>query len=146
MPDGRVKLKGVAARKSRSRFSLPALVLGRCPRCREGRIFPPVLSPRFLAMNASCAACGLRFEREPGYFLGAMYVSYGFGVITVLPVSLLLVFAAGWSLLPVMIVMFVQTLVSMPLFYRYSRILWLHFDHAFVPAHTDEYGSPPAAH
>ena len=27
-------------------------------------------------MNAACPACGLRFEREAGYFTGAMYVSY----------------------------------------------------------------------
>jgi len=28
-------------------------------------------------MNEHCPHCGLRFEREQGYFLGAMYISYG---------------------------------------------------------------------
>jgi uncharacterized protein (DUF983 family) len=117
-------------------FSLKALLLGRCPRCRRGRIFPPLLSARLLAMYASCDVCGLKFERESGYFVGAMYVSYGLGVFTVLPVSMLLVLLAGWDLWPVMAVMLVQTLVSMPLFYRYSRIIWIHVDQAFIPSET----------
>ena len=117
----------------KSRFSLKALVMGRCPRCRQGRIFPPFWSARLLKMNDSCDVCGLRFEREPGYFLGAMYVSYGMGVFTILPVSMLLILVAGWSLAPVMAVLFVQTIVSMPLFYRYSRIIWSHVDQAFIP-------------
>ena len=35
-------------------------------------------------MNHSCAVCGYRFNREPGYFLGAMYVSYGIAVAVAL--------------------------------------------------------------
>jgi len=64
-----------------SRFSLRALLMGRCPRCRKGAIFPPMCSPRLLFMNQACDSCGLRFEREAGYFLGAMYVSYTLATI-----------------------------------------------------------------
>ena len=118
-------------------FSLKALVLNRCPRCRQGRIFQPFFSRHILEMNVSCDVCGLRFEREAGYFLGAMYVSYGMGVFTILPVSMLLILVAGWSLAPVMVLLFVQTIVSMPLFYRYSRTIWLHVDQAFIPSEQD---------
>src|SRR5688572_4942778 len=61
-------------------FSLKAMLLGRCPRCRQGRIFPPFWSLRLLSMNPGCEVCGLHFERESGYFVGAMYVSYTLGV------------------------------------------------------------------
>ena len=121
-----------------SRFSLKAMLQGRCPRCRQGRVFPPFLSPRVLAMNPECSECGLRFERESGYFLGAMYFSYTMGVLTILPVSLLLLLVAGWSLAMVMAVMIVQTFISMPLFYRYSRIMWMHLDLAFIPVGEDK--------
>src|SRR5689334_512492 len=47
-----------------------------CPICRSGPIFRVPLWRGFLAMNEKCPVCGLRFEREPGYFLGAMYFSY----------------------------------------------------------------------
>jgi hypothetical protein len=89
-------------------------------------------------MNAACDVCGLRFEREPGYFLGAMYVSYGMGVFTILPISMLLILVAGWSLVPVLALLFVQTFVSMPLFYRYSRIIWIHVDQAFIPTDAEQ--------
>ena len=45
-----------------------------CPRCLEGAVFFG-----FYAMNPTCPHCGLRFEREPGYFLGAMMVAYFVG-------------------------------------------------------------------
>ena len=110
--------------------------MGRCPRCRQGRIFPPFWSLRLLAMNPSCDVCGLKFERESGYFVGAMYVSYGLGVLTILPVAVLLILVAGWSLAAVMVLMVVQTLISMPLFFRLSRIIWIHVDRAFIPTDT----------
>ena len=31
-------------------------------------------------MYERCEVCNLKFEREPGYFLGAMYISYGLGL------------------------------------------------------------------
>src|SRR3954453_22426318 len=112
-------------------MDLKATILGRCPRCRKGAIFEPLLGPRLLFMHQESSVCGLHFEREQGYFLGAMYVSYALGLIAVLPVSLALVLLAGWDLVPVMAVIIVQTLVWLPLCYRYSRIIWLHVDHAF---------------
>jgi hypothetical protein len=31
-------------------------------------------------MHEKCGICGYNYYREPGYFLGAMYVSYGLAV------------------------------------------------------------------
>src|SRR5690242_14056243 len=55
--------------------TLWAILRERCPRCRTGRIFRGVF-----AMNDPCPDCGLLFQREEGYFLGAMYISYGVSV------------------------------------------------------------------
>lgn len=74
------------------------ILLGRCPRCAEGAIFKPGLGGLLGAMNETCAVCGLRFSREQGYFLGAIYVSYGLGVLTVLPVSVVLAIIVDWPL------------------------------------------------
>jgi uncharacterized protein (DUF983 family) len=84
-------------------------------------------------MQDSCPVCGLRFLREAGYFLGAMYISYTLGIATVLPVSIVLAIVLEWPLCAVLIVMLVQTLVSVPLFLRYSRAIWLHADHYIDP-------------
>jgi len=84
-------------------------------------------------MNSTCPVCGLRFLREAGYFLGAMYVSYALGVFTILPVAVLLAVVLEWNLIAVMAIAVLQTLLSVPLFLRFSRILWLHVDFAFDP-------------
>lgn len=54
----------------------------RCPQCRTGYMFkyPALNLPKATAMNETCAHCGLKFEIEPGFFWGAMYFSYAFGV------------------------------------------------------------------
>ena len=41
-------------------------------------------------MNDPCPVCGLVFEREPGYFLGAMYFSYALAVFIIAPLFILL--------------------------------------------------------
>jgi hypothetical protein len=80
-------------------------------------------------MNALCPDCGLRFEREPGYFLGAMYFSYPLSV----PILGLLMLA--WHLLfPEMRLEFVAGLATLafipfvPFVFRYARVLWIYFE------------------
>ena|SRR5688572_8634198 len=115
------------------RIDLKAMLLGRCPRCRQGSVFKPGILGFIGFMNDSCRICGLVFLREAGYFLGAMYISYGLGVLTVLPVSIVLALVFEWSVPAVLAFMVVQTLVSVPLFLRFSRVLWLHADQAIDP-------------
>lgn len=114
--------RGAAAR-------LGAILAGRCPRCDRGTIFA-----RGLRMNERCPACGLAFEREPGYFAGAMYVSYGLALPIVFTLAMALSFVfPSWSFERVIAVAAVLFLPSVPLVFRYSRILWIHFDRAVDP-------------
>jgi uncharacterized protein (DUF983 family) len=115
------------------RLDVSALIHGRCPRCKQAPIFGPLFSRRALTMEPSCPVCGLDFEPEAGYYLGAMYVSYGIGIFTVLPVSLFLIFVLGASLAVTLVVMVVQTLLTMIFMYRASRLIWLHVDYAIDP-------------
>jgi len=83
-------------------------------------------------MHDECDVCGLHYLRETGYFLGAMYISYGLGVLTILPVAVALTILE-WPLWVVLLIALIQTIISMPLFFRYSRIIWLHADQAIDP-------------
>jgi MFS family permease len=96
-------------------------------------MFPPTLMGALGLMNEQCSECGLVFLREAGYFLGAMYVSYGLGVLTILPVGVILAVWAGWHLGAVFAVVILMSVVCMPLFLRYSRIIWLHLDQRIDP-------------
>ena len=49
-------------------------------------------------MHDRCPACGLKFEREPGYYLGAMYVSYGLALVTIVVIAIALWLTTNWSL------------------------------------------------
>ena len=69
-----------------------------CPRCRTGRIFRKSVW-LFPGMYERCPACGLRFEREDGYFLGAMYIGYGLGVGALAVLSFLVWEVLRWPLM-----------------------------------------------
>lgn len=88
-------------------------------------------------MNERCPSCGRRFEREPGYFTGAMYASYGLGFLIVTPVWLGLMLS-GASLGTVMLGTVLTLAVTAPLIFRYSRVLWMHFDVFFNGPGEDE--------
>ena len=110
-----------------------ALLRGRCPRCGQAPIFEPLFSPRLLQMHEACAACGLEFEREPGYFTMSMYLSYFIGIFTVLPVALFLVLIIEASLALTLTVALTQTLLTALFAFRYSRVLWIHADEFLEP-------------
>ena len=112
---------------------LKAIFAGYCPRCCRGAVFNHGLRGLLGLMNESCAVCGLVYLREAGYFLGAMYVSYGLGVLTVLPVAMALVVLLDARLAVVLVIAAVQMLGSLPLLLRYSRTIWLHVDQVIDP-------------
>lgn len=106
------------------RSAISAILTGRCPKCREGTIYAGGgrTHPR-------CPICGLSFEREEGYFLGAMYFSYFLAVG--LSVAC---FMVGGVLLPdwprewVAGLALVALILAAPLLARYARVLWIHYD------------------
>jgi uncharacterized protein (DUF983 family) len=109
---------------------LRAALRQRCPKCLEGRVFRGLVT-----MNESCPSCGHRFEREPGYFTGAMYVSYAMAVPAyALPVVLLHLFLPDWPDARVLGAALAIFLPFVPLLFRYSRIFWMHFDWLFDPS------------
>ncbi len=110
-----------------------AMLAGKCPRCHQGAVFKPLFGRGALSMNRRCAECGLDFEPESGYYLGAIYVSYGIAVLTVLPFAVALIFVAGASLAVTMALTAMVTVLGMVLMFRISRIVWLHVDWALAP-------------
>jgi len=85
-------------------------------------------------MHEFCPACGHRFEREPGYFVGAMYVSYALAVPAyALPVLLLHLLLPGWSDLAILAAALPFFLPLAPVLFRYARVIWMHLDWTFDP-------------
>ncbi len=96
----------------------------RCPRCHEGRVFRTLLT-----MHDACPACGYVFEREPGYFVGAMYVSYAMAIpLYLLMAGVLRLLLRGWSDLVVLALALPLFIPLSPVLFRYSRVIWMHLD------------------
>lgn len=86
-------------------------------------------------MNEQCPHCNHTFEQEPGYFLGAMYISYPISVAVMgLFWWLLILLFPRLPLTPGVFISAALFLPLVPLTFRYSRVLWLHFD----PPHVDD--------
>ncbi len=104
-----------------------------CPRCRRGPIYRTSLWRGFLDMHERCPNCGLKFEREQGYFIGAMYISYLISIPPGLVIVLLLWRITGWPFNNVMLGAFFVYLPLVPLVTRYARVLWMYVDRHFDP-------------
>jgi uncharacterized protein (DUF983 family) len=104
-----------------------------CPRCREGAIFRAPLWRGYLAMHERCPVCGLKFEREPGYFLGALYFSYLLSILPGLAIVLFLWRWTGWQFDHVMLGAFLCYLPLVPAVTRWSRIIFIYVDQHFDP-------------
>jgi uncharacterized protein (DUF983 family) len=87
----------------------------------------------FPKMWERCPHCGLKFEREQGYFLGAMYISYGLALITIVAIALLLWAATPWSLQKITLWAILLFLPLAPALTVFSRVLWIYLDRAIDP-------------
>lgn len=105
-----------------------------CPRCRQGAIFRASLWRGYLKMHERCPVCGLKYDREPGYFMGAMYISYLVSILPTLAIVLLLWRWTGWPFDTVMLGAFVCYLPLVPAVTRWARVIWIYVDQHFDPA------------
>jgi uncharacterized protein (DUF983 family) len=105
----------------------------RCPRCRRGSIFRYSIFRGFPRMHERCPVCDLKFEREPGYFLGAMYVSYGLALVIIALIAALLWSVTAWWITKDTIWAVVLFLPLAPTITLFARVLWIYLDQAIDP-------------
>jgi uncharacterized protein (DUF983 family) len=116
--------------------TLGSILRQRCPRCRIGGIFRYSIFRGFPKMCERCGICDLKFEREPGYFLGAMYFSFALGVLIMAPIAILLWFLTGWWITKVILWATALFLPFAPTVALFSRVLWIYLDQSIDPERT----------
>jgi len=84
-------------------------------------------------MNERCPECGLKFEREAGYFVGAMYFSYALGAVAISLLALIVWALTRWELPKAVAVGFLLFLPAVPLVTFFSRVLWIYLDQSLDP-------------
>jgi uncharacterized protein (DUF983 family) len=106
-----------------------SMLLCKCPQCRSGNMFkyPATDIKRFMQMHEFCPVCKLRFEIEPGFFWGAMYVSYALttGLMLITCGILLWVFNDP-DLWVYMVCIIAAVFLLLPWTFRFSRMLMLY--------------------
>lgn len=108
-----------------------AILKAKCPQCQSGKMFKKsaLKLNSFTEMFDTCSVCGLKYEVEPGFFWGAMYVSYGITTGMMLVIGALVYVISGhearfWGYI---IPIFLAMSSSIPFTYRYSRVLMLYY-------------------
>ena len=79
-------------------------------------------------MNRECSSCGHVFEREQGYFLGAIYVNYGLTAMIGLVIFFVTFVAMKTPLSTALIAMVVFSVIFPLMFFRLARSLWMAMD------------------
>ena len=92
----------------------------RCPRCGRSPLYA-----RYFRMHERCAACGLRYEREQGYFVGAIYINYAVTVGVAVGVVLALDWSVGLTLAQQLAIGVALGALVPLAFFRHARSLWL---------------------
>ena len=103
----------------------------RCPRCGADKIFKS-----FWALHDNCPKCSYRFEREEGYWVGAIIINTAVTETLFLAVFLTILFASlpdiQW--LPLLATALMLNGVFPVAFFPYSKTIWMALNLYFNPA------------
>jgi uncharacterized protein (DUF983 family) len=111
------------------------MITGCCPKCHEESMYldtNPFNVLKIYAMHERCSHCKQVYQIEPSFFFGAMFVSYGLGVLIGISTFLLSFFVFQASLKTAFILIVVALILCNTLIMRLSRNIWInifiHFD------------------
>jgi uncharacterized protein (DUF983 family) len=110
--------------------TLYSIAANKCPHCHEGNFFiasNPYHLTQATHMHQRCEVCNEDFRREPGFYFGAMYVSYALTVGVGIAMYLLLRVYLDFSVTQYFVSFIVSLLLLLPVYYRTARLIWIHF-------------------
>lgn len=104
----------------------------RCPNCGGHTLFK---AGKLFELNEACPACGLKYEKDEGFYLGAMSLNYGITLVCALtPVALLWYYGVLGARTAVVLAVALSVLIPVAL-YRSSRSWQLMLYYSFFPQH-----------
>ena len=105
-----------------------SVVKNRCPKCHKAPVFQtdnPFNLKRFDNMNTSCPCCGETYYKEPGFFYGAMVVSYMLNGALFIFSFLGIYIPFDIEAIPFIVTLSAVVVVLSPLTFRLARLVWL---------------------
>lgn len=110
----------------------------KCPRCHEGDLFltkNPYVYSDLEKMPDKCPVCNQKYWPEPGFYYGAMYVSYALTIAISVAVFVAMIVLWHFDVLWYLGINAVTILLLFPPVFRLSRAIWFNF---FVGYKTPE--------
>jgi uncharacterized protein (DUF983 family) len=113
---------------------LYSILTGTCPKCNKESMYKVknsyILSKVF-DMHEKCSHCGLKYKMEPSFFFGAMFVSYGLGVLLGIITFLISHYGFHTNLKTSFIAIMISLTCFMPIIMRLSRNIWINLNVGF---------------
>lgn len=106
----------------------------KCPRCRQSDLFTkPFKVSQPLDMPQHCSYCDLNYNPEPGYYWGAMFISYIISAFPLMGIVLFCMFGLHYSVVSSLVIgIGIAAIFYFPLM-RFSRSLWIHLMKPYNP-------------
>ena len=121
---------------------LYSIFKNKCPKCNEGNFFREnnlLHLKNILKMNTYCSHCGFKFEIEPSFFYGAMYISYGLTVAIGI-ITFVILFQFNLTFLEIFIGIILVLFLFMPITLRLSRLIYSNIFSGYDPKYRNEEG------
>jgi hypothetical protein len=84
-------------------------------------------------MYENCPVCGLKYEQEPGFWYGAMYMGYTFSSGALLIVMLITLLVLKWEIPQVLTAVGIPAVIGFTFNTRLSRSAWLNMIVSYNP-------------
>ena len=109
-------------------LKINSILTGSCPRCQKESMYLDqnlIHFSKLLKMKEKCGHCGLKYQIEPSFFYGAMYVSYGLNVVLMIMVFLLSFFVFEAKVGTTFIAIIAVLGIMFPFVMRLSRNIYI---------------------
>ena len=120
---------------------LNSILTGSCPKCQNESMYVdknPLHLGNVLKMNENCSHCGLKYQIEPSFFYGAMYVSYGLNVAVGIAAFIISHVFVGLNLVNSFIAIIGTLVVTFPLVLRWARNIYINMFISYNPNASKE--------
>ena len=112
----------------RKGMKLYSILFGVCPKCHQESMYvnknPYVLS-KVIKMHDHCSHCKTRYQMEPSFFYGSMYVSYGVGIAFAVAAFITTYVIFETSVTTAFISIVLTLVLLFPVMMRLSRNIWI---------------------
>lgn len=114
---------------------LYGIITGACPKCHEESMYTnknPYKVLQLFKMHERCSNCDTKYNMEPSFFYGSMYVSYAVGIAFAVAAFVISFLFLESTLNQSFFAIVASQVIFYPVIVRLSRNIWInifiHFD------------------